>query len=262
MAVTSACAGAAAAAEPWAAGLTPGGAGPSWGMATERKPAGRPAIELAPAAERGERWWPVALAIIVVAFLHVILPARYRVQPAWVVPAVLLALLAALIAADPGRIDRQNRWLRAVTGTVIAFITLANLFAAVRLVVDILTDNDLYKNNPGALLAVGGVIWVTNVVAFALWYWDLDRGGAAARATHPGRDPAFVFPEMQHSEYVAAGWVPRFVDYLSLGFWTAMAFSPTDISAIKPWAKLLMMLEAAGSLALAALVIARAINIL
>ena len=231
-------------------------------MATEPQPASRPAIELVPAAQRGEHWWPVALAIVVVAGLHVILPGRYRVQPAWVIPAVLLTMLAVLIAADPGRIDRQNRWLRAVTGTVIAFITLANLFAAVRLVVDILTNNDLYRNNPGALLAVGGVIWVTNVVAFALWYWDLDRGGAAARAHPPGRDPAFVFPEMQHSEYVAAGWVPRFVDYLSLGFWTAMAFSPTDISAIKPWAKLLMMLEAAGSLALAALVIARAINIL
>jgi hypothetical protein len=231
-------------------------------MATEPKPASRPAIELAAPAERGERWWPVALAIIVVTFLHVILPARYRVQPVWVVPVVLLALLAVLIAGDPGRIDRQKRWLRVVTSLVIAFITLANLSAAVRLVVDILTNNSLYRNNPGGLLAVGGVIWVTNVIAFALWYWNLDRGGAAARAHHPGRDPAFVFPEMQHSEYVAAGWVPRFVDYLSLGFWTAMAFSPTDISAIKPWAKLLMMLEAAGSLALAALVIARAINIL
>jgi hypothetical protein len=262
MAVTSACPGATAAAEPGAAGLTPGGPGSSWSMATERKPAGRPAIELAPAAERGERWWPVVLAIIVVTFLHVILPARYRVQPAWVVPAVLLGLLAALIAGDPGRIDRQKTWLRIVTGLVIAFITLANLFAAVRLVVDILTNSDLYRDNPGGLLAVGGVIWVTNVVAFALVYWDLDRGGAAARAHHPDRDPAFVFPEMQHTEYVAAGWVPRFVDYLSLAFWTAMAFSPTDISAIKPWAKLLMMLEAAGSLALAALVIARAINIL
>ena len=231
-------------------------------MATEPEPADRPAIELVPAAERGEHWWPVALAIIVVAGLHVILPARYRVQPAWVVPAVLLALLAVLIVGDPGRIDRQKTWLRLVTEIVIAFITLANLFAALRLVVDILTNDSLYRSNPGGLLAVGGVIWVTNVVAFALWYWDLDRGGAAARAHHPDRNPAFVFPEMQHTEYVAAAWVPRFIDYLSLAFWTAMAFSPTDISAIKPWAKLLMMLEAAGSLALAALVIARAINIL
>ena len=245
-----------------AAGLTPGAPGSSWSMATQRKPVGPPAIEPTPAAERGERWWPVALAIIVVAFLHVILPARYRVQPAWVVPAVLIALLAVLIVGDPGRIDRQKIWLRIVTGVVIAFITLANLLAAVRLVVDILTNNKLYANNAVGLLAAGGVIWVTNVVAFSLWYWALDRGGAAARAHHPNRDPAFVFPEMQHSEYVAAGWVPRFVDYLSLGFWTATAVSPTDISAIKPWAKLLMMLEAAGSVALAVLVVSRAINIL
>ena len=61
---------------------------------------------------------------------------------------------------------------------------------------------------------------------------------------------------------MAAGWVPQFVDYLSLAFWTAGAVSPTDISAVRPWAKLLMMLGAAGSIALAALVIARAINIL
>src|SRR6059058_4287119 len=180
-------------------------------MATEPKPAGRPAIELTPAAERGERWWPVALAIIVVAFLHVILPARYRVQPAWVVPAVLLALLAVLIAGDPGRIDRQKTWLRVLMGIVIAVITLANLLAAGRLVVDILTNNKLYAANPAGELAAGGVIWATNVIAFALWYWDLDRGGAAARAHHPDRNPAFVFPEMQHSEYVSPGWVPRFL---------------------------------------------------
>jgi hypothetical protein len=231
-------------------------------MATGQKPARRPAAGLAPAAERGEHWWPVALAIIVVVGLHVALPARYRVQPVWLVPAVPLVLLVVLIAGDPGRIDRQRTWLRIVTGIVIAFITLANLFAAVRLVVDILTNNKLFANNPSGLLATGGVIWVTNVIAFGLWYWDLDRGGAASRAHRPDANPAFVFPEMQHKEYVPTAWVPRFIDYLSLAFWTATAVSPTDISAIRPWAKLLMMLEAAGSIALAALVIARAINIL
>jgi hypothetical protein len=204
----------------------------------------------------------VALAIVVVVALHVALPAKYRINPPWVPPAVLLGLLAALIIGDPGRIDRQQTWLRITTGAVIALLTLGNLAAAARLIVDMLTSNRLFANNATGLLATGGVVWATNVIAFALWYWDLDRGGAAARAHHPDKNPAFVFPEMQHEEYVAAGWVPRFVDYLSLGFWTAMAFSPTDISAIKPWAKLLMMLEAAGSLALAALVIARAINIL
>jgi len=231
-------------------------------MATEQRPAPEPATGPAPAAGPGEHWWPVAAAIIVVAGLHVALPARYRVQPAWLFPTVLLALLAVLIIGDPGRIDRQKPWLRIVTSAVIAVITLANLLAAGRLVVEILTNNKLFANHPGGLLAAGAVIWATNVIAFALWYWDLDRGGAAARAHHPYDDPAFVFPEMQHTEYAPATWVPRFVDYLSLAFWTATAISPTDISAIKPWAKLLMMTEAAGSIVLAALVIARAINVL
>jgi len=87
-------------------------------VATARKPARRPVIEQAPAAERREHWWPGAVAIIVTAGLQVALPARYRVQPAWVVPVA--SLLAVLIAGNPGRIDRQKTWLRIVTGIVIA----------------------------------------------------------------------------------------------------------------------------------------------
>jgi hypothetical protein len=212
--------------------------------------------------EQGEHWWPVATAIIAVAGLRVALPERYSVLPRWLAPVVLLVLLALLIAGDPGRIDQQKTWLRIVTGTVIAVITVANLLAAGRLVADILTSNKLLASNAAGLLAAGGVIWATNVIAFGLWYWNLDRGGAAARAHHPHADPAFVFPEMQQTHYVTTTWVPQFIDYLSLAFWTATAFSPADTSPIKPWAKLLMMLEAAASIALAALVIARAINIL
>jgi hypothetical protein len=138
----------------------------------------------------------------------------------------------------------------------------ANLFSAARLVVDIVTNNKLFANNATGLLATGGVVWATNVIAFGLWYWDLDRGGAAARAHHSDADPAFVFPEMLHTDYVPATWVPRFADYLSLAFWTATAFSPTDVSAVKRWAKLLMIVEACVSLGVAGLVISRAINIL
>jgi hypothetical protein len=228
----------------------------------DRKPSARASAKPTGAADRGEHWWPVALAILVTAVLHVALPTQYRVNPSWVVPVVLVTLLAVLIIGDPGRIDRQKPWLRAVIGIVIAFITVANLFSAARLIADILTNNKIFANNPIALLATGGVVWITNVIAFSLWYWDLDRGGAAARAHHPRAGPAFVFPEMQHTQYAPAAWMPRFVDYLSLAFWTATAISPTDISAIKPWAKLLMMLEAGCSIVLVALVIARAINIL
>jgi hypothetical protein len=111
----------------------------------------------------------VALAIMVTAVLHVSLPAQYRVNPIWVVPGVLLVLLAVLIIGDPGRIDRQKPWLRVITGIVIAFITVANLFSAGRLIADILTNNKVFANNASALLATGGVILATNVIAFGLW---------------------------------------------------------------------------------------------
>src|SRR6266478_8953472 len=114
----------------------------AWGQEPAAAPPATP-VQVA----RGEHWWPVALAILVAAFLHVALPAKYRVNPAWVVPAVLLALLAALIIGDPGRIDRQKTWLRIVTGAVIAFLTVANLLAAVHLFHDILTNNKLFANN-------------------------------------------------------------------------------------------------------------------
>ena len=129
--------------------------------------AGRSAPVTPPrAAGRGEHWWPVALAIVVTAVLHVALPAKYRVNPPWVAPAVALALLAALIIGDPGRIDRQKAWLRIVTGAVIAFLTVANLLAAIHLFHDILTNNKLFAGNATGLLATGGVIWAINVIAF------------------------------------------------------------------------------------------------
>ena len=232
------------------------------GMAWGKRSADPPSVTPQRPAERGEHWWPVALSIIVIVGLHVALPAKYRVNPPWLAPLVLLILLAILIIGDPGRIDRQKPWLRITTGVMIALLTLANLFAAGRLVGAIITVNKVFASDALALLGTGAMIWITNVVTFGLWYWDLDRGGAAARAHHPQADPAFVFAEMQHTEYTSAGWMPKFADYLSLSFWTATAFSPTDVSAIKRWAKLMMMTEAAVSLVIGVLVIARAVNIL
>ena len=204
----------------------------------------------------------MALAVLAAGGLRAALPAQLRSGDArWAFIAILVVLLAVLIIGDPGRIDRDSTWLRVMTGTLIGLISAVNAAAAIRLVAGII-DGVAFSNNANILLASGGAIWLSNIITFGLWYWDLDRGGAAARARGTGRSPAFVFPEMTHSEYVGPGWYPKFVDYLNLSFTTAMAFSPTDVSAIKPWAKLMMMAEAAISLLVAILVVSRAVNIL
>lgn len=212
---------------------------------------------------RAERRWPMAAAVMLVGFLFEMLPADFRLLPnlSFVYPLFLAVFLVVLIVGDPGRIDRQRRWLRVTTGLMIATITLVTASEAVRLVVGILTQASF--DSAGQLLGIGGIVWVSNVVAYALWYWDLDGGGAAARANRDTSvPPAFAFPEQSLPDVVPRGWYPRFVDYVALSFNTALAFSPTDVSAIRPWAKLMMISESAVSLALGALVIAYAVNIL
>jgi hypothetical protein len=204
----------------------------------------------------------MAAAVLVAGLLRMTLPPELRLHDARPVFAILLfVLVIALIMGDPGRIDRQARWLRVLTGVLIGLITIFNGGSSIRLVVSIIYSEP-FTQSASVLLAAGGAIWLTNVIAFGLWYWDLDRGGAAARAAGSTVSPAFLFPEMSSPEHVREHWSPTFVDYLHLAFNTAMAFSPTDVSAIKPWAKLMMMAEAAISVVVGILVIARAVNIL
>jgi len=215
-----------------------------------------------PGREVGESRWPMALAVLAAGGLRAALPSQLRSGDArWAFIAILVVLLAVLIIGDPGRIDRDSAWLRVMTGTLIGLISAVNAVAAVRLVAGII-DGVAFSTNANILLASGGAIWLSNIITFGLWYWDLDRGGAAARARGSGRPPAFVFPEMTYAEYVGPGWYPKFLDYFHLSFTTAMAFSPTDVSAIKPWAKLMMMAEEVISLLVAILVVSRAVNIL
>jgi hypothetical protein len=210
----------------------------------------------------GESRWPMALAVLAAGGLRAALPAQLRNGDArWAFIVVVVVLLAVLVIGDPGRIDRDSAWLRALTATLIGLITAVNAAAAVRLVAGIIGAAK-FSTDANVLLASGGAIWLSNVIAFSLWYWDLDRGGAAARVRGSDRQPAFVFPEMSHAQYVSPGWYPKFIDYLHLSFTTATAFSPTDVSAIKPWAKLMMMTEEAISLLVAILVVSRAVNIL
>ena len=204
----------------------------------------------------------MALAVIATGVLRATLPHELRNgDAAWLFLLVLAILLGALIIGDPGRIDRDRPWLHNLTSGLIGLITFVNADAAVRLVVGIV-DVSSFTQNARVLLASGGAIWLTNIIAFALWYWNLDRGGPAARAAGTGGSPALIFPEMLHPQHVGYDWSPTFVDYFHFAFATAAAFSPTDVSAVKTWAKLMMIAESAISLVVGILVVARAVNIL
>ena len=111
------------------------------------------------------------------------------------------------------------------------------------------------------LLASGALIWMGNALVFGLLYWLLDSGGPLARYRHERPQPDFAFSQQLNPELAPPGWRPRYVDYLILGLTTSMAFSPTDVMPMRPWAKLTMALQSLISLTVIGLVIARAINV-
>jgi uncharacterized membrane protein len=210
---------------------------------------------------RAEHRWPMALAVLSAIALQVGTPSKGRLLGWWVFPLIELVLLAVMIARDPGRIDAPSRAARRVTIGLIGVMTIGTIGAVGVLVFDILSDwgVDLTATD---LLGRGAAVWVTNVIVFSLWYWEFDRGGPVARASAAGVPASFAFPENATPELVDDGWLPRYPDYLYLAFTNATAFSPTDTLPIRTWAKMTMMLQSAVSLAIAILVIARAINVL
>ncbi len=208
-----------------------------------------------------ERRWPMATAVLVAIVLQVITPHTGRLVFWWVFPVLEVAALVAVIVRDPGRIDRRTRAARRATLVLIASLTVGTLGGLVVLALDVVDKSYAYVGAT-ALLGRGAALWVTNVVVFSLWFWEVDRGGAAERASASKIPPSFGFPEEAMPELAPEGWMPRYPDYLYLSFTNATAFSPTDTLPVQIWAKMTMMVESVISLITAILVIARAINVL
>jgi uncharacterized membrane protein len=208
----------------------------------------------------GESRWPATLAVLAAIVMQLALPDRVATRPRWLLPVLAALLLIAIFAANPGRINRPSRALRVGSMTVIALLSLANAWSAARLIAGLLGGTE--GGMASSLLLTGAAIWMTNVIVFSLWYWELDRGGPGARAHGARQHPDFLFAQMETPELAPEDWEPAFADYLFLSFTNAAAFSPTDVLPLSRWAKLVMMGQALVSLATVVLVIARAVNIL
>jgi uncharacterized membrane protein len=118
------------------------------------------------------------------------------------------------------------------------------------------------KNFGRELIIAGVLIWLTNFLILALWYWELDRGGPGRRAAGHDAIPDFLFPQMTDDRIEPIAWRPQFIDYLYVSLTNAMAFSPTDTMPLTPMAKSVMGVQSLVSLVTIGLVVSRAVNIL
>jgi uncharacterized membrane protein len=222
------------------------------------------AESLVPAWKRrteGETRWPAAVAVAAAVALQLPVPGRLVLfRPPWLLPTIQGLLLLALVMADPRRINRESGALRALSLILLGVLSLANAWSVARLAIGLVQGTE--GGNAGPLLITGAVIWLTNIIASALWYWEFDRGGPAARANAVRIYPDFLFTQMTTPHLAPPRWEPAFGDYLYLAFTNAAAFSPTDVLPMSRWAKMAMTVQALVSIVTVALVVARAVNIL
>jgi len=203
---------------------------------------------------------PAVLAIVAAIALQRAIPAPYTVVPRWPLIALEILLLLVLIAINPIRMSRRTTVGKWASIGLTAAITADNTASAVVLDYRILTGQ--VSNDPKMLLGSGAAIFITNVIAFGIWYWELDRGGPFARQDGDQPYPDFLFPQMSDPANAKPGWHPTFVDYLYVSFTNVVAFSPTDTMPVSRWAKLMMTVQALVSMSTLALVFARAVNVL
>lgn len=211
-------------------------------------------------ATEGETRWPVSIVMAAAIAMQFALPHGLSIRPFWLLPSLEVVLLVGLISASPRRMGRATNAVRVASIVMVGVVSIGNAWSAGHLIHALIQGRAGESAAP--LLATGTSIWITNVIVFALWYWELDSGGPAARARAERPYPDLLFPQMSDPSLAPPGWEPRFWDYLYTSFTNATAFSPTDVMPLTLWVKLTMLAQSAVSLSTVAMVIARAVNVL
>ena len=211
-----------------------------------------------------EARWRIALAVsaftAITVALRILEPDRESLGPTWLVPGIEIAMLGALLAADPARVAARASWLRRLSIALVLSLVVVAVSSTAVLISDLIRGATVAES-AGPLLTSGALIWLGNCLVFGLLYWLLDSGGPLARYRGEHQYPDFAFSQQMSPELAPPGWRPQFVDYLILGLTTSMAFSPTDVMPMVLWAKLTMALQSLISLMVFGLVIARAVNV-
>ena len=219
------------------------------------------AEQLSEQVDDPEPRWPAIVAILLLGGLHIALPDELTLGPPWLIPSIVLVLLI------PSIIAHHTGWhrLNIVLGFAVNVVLTLGLTISVGLLIATLPA---HRATPQVLLQSAALLWITNILVFALWYWRLDAGGPHQRDRRVKHsEGSFLFPQMTMREEALKDtgqqdWSPEFIDYLFLAFNTSTAFSPTDVLVLTKWAKVLMMLQSLLSLLIIALLAARAVNIL
>ena len=211
--------------------------------------------------DKPEPRWQALLAVLAVGAIYLALPRDLIVGPTWLLPTLIIVLLVPTVVSHRAGKRSLNRALGIIINAIITMAVIGSVGLLVRALPS-------HREAPLVLLRSGGLLWLTNVIVFALWYWRLDGGGPTMR--HDQKkfgSKSFLFPQMQiphdeRAQFACAHWRPRFIDYLFVAFTQSSTFGPTDAPLLARWAKVLAMIQVFISLSIIILLISRAVGVL
>jgi hypothetical protein len=211
--------------------------------------------------DKPEPRWQALFAFLAICAIYLALPRDFILGPIWLLPTLIVVLLVPTVVSH--RVGKHS--LNHALGIIINGITTLALIGSVILLVRALPS---HRGTPFQLLRSGALLWLTNVIVFALWYWRLDGGGPTLRhKQNKFGSTSFLFPQMQvphdeRAQFECTRWRPRFIDYLFVAFTQSSTFGPTDAPLLARWAKVLAMIQIFISLSIVVLLIARAVGVL
>jgi hypothetical protein len=218
--------------------------------------------------EQVESEWEAAPTVGVVLVLQLALAMISRAQHwdtwdlrwwIWLLPVLPeLVLLVLLTWHRPRQRLEEIGIRRTISITLLMLVSAANAFLVIAVIASLVRGEE---KSGAQLLLKAATVWSTNVVAYGLWYWALDRGGPVRRLRPNPPLPDFQFPQMENPDFAPKGWQPHLFDYVYVSFTNSIAFSPTDAMPLTRRAKALMLSESILSALTLLLVAARAVNI-
>lgn len=204
--------------------------------------------------------WHAQLALLSVVVLQFFTNSALLPFNKFAIIALELLLIVILTFITPAGYARVTKTRRTLGIMLISIITLINIISLLLLIEALFFSADIISGHD--LLINGLVIYVTNIIMFALWYWEIDGGGPEKRAANAASREDFLFPQMLHPLVFKEKWLPGFIDYLYLSATNVTNFASADTIPVSRRAKLLMMTQALTSVITVVLVAARAITVL
>lgn len=200
--------------------------------------------------------WHVQVAVIVAVILQLLLPDSFVVGHRVIIYLSSIALLFALSYTTPKQSEFNSVGRRLNVFLLTFIIGSTNVYSLIRAVTSLLGTSTISGHD---LILTAINIYVTNIIVFALVYWEMDAGGPGKRRAAALDDHDFLFPQ---ANLPAGNWHPTFIDYVYVSSTNATAFSPTDTMPLSRRAKMLMLAQSLVSLITIALIAGRAVNIL